>query len=331
MSCLVASGDHTYDPLSKGWAIESEQPKGISRRLTGLEQSRVQTAHKDQPPSNRIVQPTTKTDHLEQKALLTDLANLDSSRRPDPSLRKGPPQPSAPSVIKTSADFRLQVATWRKELPQSPTLSQKLKHFPWLNLLVPAILGAAWIVLNVWLIWVKHINWGTVPLNVPFIALVYNLLHTRTPESVRELMDFPSLSPQFPVSVTMSNKRGRRVRDIGIVTFSDDLLHFQGRRTSFDLLNLFTTINPLPFPDNSPKINLGKVQPSKQNSSFLFTNIPLSWSIGDSGGRIQFTPYQGVPGIKGNHAKRFHGAMHDWQLAKPVEHELITLPPKISK
>jgi hypothetical protein len=154
-------------------------------------------------------------------------------------------------------------------------------------------------------------GWGA------FAALFLRLRYHRTPETIRDMMDFPSVVPQFPVQITIYNATGKAGQDIGVITFDEDILHFEGRQIAFDL--------PSGWSD--------PVYTARNRKSSTFSHGPyeISWSIGDQTGKLRINSFRSVSGSTTEFAPAFRTAFGTWRAATPNYHPKITLPPMLSR
>ncbi len=209
-------------------------------------------------------------------------------------------------VLKPSIQF----AQWRNEPPKPPQLSTRLRRIPWISAGLTALIITAYLGLLLFME-LLHAG-GVIMVTGGFIGMaIVSARFWQTPESVRELMDFPSPQLQFPVQVVLHAESGKLGLDRGIITFIDDLLHFEGHKLSFDL----------------PSIAF--VNPSGRHFSSTKPQGPYNifWEFAGCRGRVEITVYRLVPGIARNYRMAFREAIIRWPASDPVKHKTLTFPP----
>jgi hypothetical protein len=207
----------------------------------------------------------------------------------------------------------VQFARWQIGPPPPPQLAQRLRRLPWHGLGRVALFIGFFATCYSVMISVAH---SGVVIALWMIPLgLRNAFHWRTPESVRELMDFPSTDMQFPVRVSLKS-RGQKVgTDQGVVTFVDDLLHFEGLKVSFDLPSRLLTYQT------------SGTKRSRINSKTEQGPHQLNWMYRDAGGSIEIRPYQTIRGVQKKLSESFKIALTVWSNAASQPHDVVSLPP----
>jgi hypothetical protein len=139
----------------------------------------------------------------------------------------------------------------------------------------------------------------------------------RTPQAVREMMDFPATIPQFPVQITFYTATSKVGHDVGVITFIDDILHFEGRQISFDLTRQWADMIFI----------YQQRKPSKDKRGIY----QIDWRGGTHYGKVKVISYRSIPGSMTNYVKEFDAALMSWLETTPIYHDKITLPPVLSR
>jgi hypothetical protein len=204
----------------------------------------------------------------------------------------------------------ISFADWRPEPPQPPQLSTRIKRLPWDTVLRGGVYLT--IICAVFLIQIKlHFSMFIWSYGLVGWGAVYSKF-SRAPESVKEMMDFPQVVSQYPVRVSIFRNGIRIGRDVGVVTFSGDLLHFEGRKTSFGFArrDIFLTASP------------------KNMSPKNFFRAFVAWNYQNSQGKMQIVPYGRVSGSKKVYGSDFKAAMVKWESSKSAPKNHSILPPR---
>jgi hypothetical protein len=201
-------------------------------------------------------------------------------------------------------------AEWRPRPPRPPKLSTRIKRLPWD--------GYASVV--VFLAIVCLLLWIGIKMHVPFFVLPYVAFgwlgfvseFLKAPESVKEMMDFPQVVPQYPVHVSIFSEGVKVGWDVGVATISEDLLHFEGRRTSFGLTRSDASLALFPN--------------YKSAKALLLASI--SWSCRNKHGKLEILPYGRVSGSKKGYGRDFRAALLQWESCKSPAKVHTILPPR---
>jgi hypothetical protein len=206
-------------------------------------------------------------------------------------------------------------ATWIEGPPRPMRFSQRFSRLPWSGIGLAASIIGSYAILCILLCLV-----GGLPALLclsPFLAIwVRSSLTGKAPESVREMMDFPSPEAQFPVQVRLLKNRRFLGKDQGVVTFSDDLLHFEGLRVSFDV------------PNDSTMFKMPSKARGNQFAS-LYDHGPYTVKLSNakSSGGVEFQVYQTVRGVNHRFRDAFEESLIRWRMASVRPHENLALPP----
>jgi hypothetical protein len=209
------------------------------------------------------------------------------------------------------AGTQLSFAEWRQEPPKPPQLKERLRRLPWFYLgcvvawfLVIAILSVIQEMLHLKGV-VQAMSTGSAVFVVAYLRL------RQAPQSVRELLDLPSEIDQYPVSVDIFCEGQKMGSDLGVVTFVDDALHFEGRRTSFSFSNEIT---------QGKTISLKEKQKGR--------SIAIPWRAGGQSGLIAFGPFDTVPGVGKGYLFKFVRDLAIWKVTPQTKQASTRLPPR---
>ena len=147
-------------------------------------------------------------------------------------------------------------------------------------------------------------------------ALIKFAKHQRPPNPINHLMDLPAGSPQYPAKVQISYLGLKMGEDLGVVTFADNMLHFEGKRTAFGFDRSFSR-NPRSFRRDWAIMASYLVLPS--------TN--LRWEDGKRKGTVAFTPFESGRKISSYERVQFRFALDTWASADSKPALISLLPP----
>jgi hypothetical protein len=217
-------------------------------------------------------------------------------------------------------------ARWRARPSGSLRFVQWLRGPYWQDICVLFGIGLAYlIVLRFGLLLVASqlgIRFGFVvgSVMVALVARIGLMLYRKTPESVRGLLDFPDTGIQYPVRVVLNVFALGVGSDYGVVTFADDLLHFEGVEVSFDLPSCLAA-------DHEPR----RGQPKRFHLHFSQGPFVVSWRHEKTWGQIEFRAYERVRGVDRNYRDAFQEALMIWSNRPGRPHEVLSLPPRVSR
>jgi hypothetical protein len=136
----------------------------------------------------------------------------------------------------------------------------------------------------------------------------------RAPKEVWEMIDLPFNFEQFPVRVGFHTNGRKKGEDEGVITFTNDLMHFEGRRVSFDLPSSAIT--------HVRNTAVAKVDRREMPGN----QTVLGWSAMGAIGVLTITPYQLVEG-ESDMVFAFRYALAPWFESDPVSHRHLIFPP----
>ncbi len=127
-------------------------------------------------------------------------------------------------------------------------------------------------------------------------------MYGRVHDSVKNLMDLPPTLEQFPVDVAFLYEGTVYGRDVGVVSFADGQMHFEGLRTTFSL----------------PKASLANKQVRRLGNSRTGMKVyRLFWDCPSVyGGELLITPYDSVEGVGSGFRGAFDSQFYAWSESK---------------
>lgn len=193
----------------------------------------------------------------------------------------------------------LRFSEWHVEPPAPPTLLQRLQRAHWERVLaVVAIATVIGLYLTVRLVF--HFRGfseaGQVILWLSIILWTH-ARYLRGHEEVSDLMEYPSELAQCPVEVSYSAFGVCYGEDIGVVTFIEGRMHFQGRRSSFDL----SRADAMPPPWSQDK---GHVS---------FWSTPKWRVVWGGEAMIDLIPLERIKGHDQNYRRLFRSSFEEWR------------------
>jgi hypothetical protein len=203
-------------------------------------------------------------------------------------------------------------AEWRPAAPQPPQFTTRLNRLPWdvgvRACFFIAAICAGILILDKFNLYFFSGSW----INALIVWGAFPSIFSKAPESVKEMMDFPEVVPQYPVHVSILRGGVKVGTDVGVVTFSDHLLHFEGRKTSFGFArrDIFLT-----------------ERPKKMRMTNRF-QASVEWSYENGDGKLQIVPYGRVSGSKKRYGLDFKVAMWNWETSKSLSKFRSILPPR---
>ncbi len=141
----------------------------------------------------------------------------------------------------------------------------------------------------------------------------YTLLKRWSNESIRDLMDIPSVIAQYPVDVQFLSNGAQYGSDKGIVSFVDGAMHFQGFRCSFN------------FPVERARISMLQQSEERVLANSIY-NIP--WYEDGFFGVVRIKPIDTLQGVGDTFATKFWFAYRDWDSERMTGPDRCLLPPR---